>query len=167
MIRIDTQACLAMNTLALRPVLHQGSVWATWLGNGWVWYVLIACLACFGGQAGRTGSLRMALCALVGIIIYKIIKTKIARIRPCEALESIVSSMNPPDKYSFPSGHTLHATAFAILTLHTVPWLGIIVVPFSLAVIASRLVLGHHYPSDLIAGSLIGASLATMALWIL
>lgn len=164
---IDTQACLMMNTLSLRPLLHQGSIWATRLGNGVVWYSLLATLTLFGGQTGRSGALRMALCAILGILIYKIMKKKIARIRPCEALDTIISSMTPPDKYSFPSGHTMHATAFAILTLHTVPWLGVLVVPFSLAVIASRLILGHHYPSDLIAGALIGGSLAGMALWIL
>jgi len=68
------------------------------------------------------------------------------------------------DTFSFPSGHTLHAVAFTLVTLAYWPWLASLLVPFTLLTAASRVVLGLHYPSDVLAGALIGASVALASL---
>lgn len=65
---------------------------------------------------------------------------------------------------SFPSGHTLHAVSFTILFTHYEPALLAVTAPFAVLVATSRVVLGLHYPSDVMAGALIGASLATTSL---
>jgi undecaprenyl-diphosphatase len=67
---------------------------------------------------------------------------------------------DPLDQFSFPSGHTLHAVSFSILMVAHCPQLAWLVVPFALAVAASRLVLGLHYPSDVLAGAALGALIA-------
>jgi undecaprenyl-diphosphatase len=83
------------------------------------------------------------------------------RERPFIGLIGIECAMPPLDRYSFPSGHTLHAVAFTVLAVGYVPWLAVLLVPFALLVAASRVVLGLHYPSDVAVGALLGASLAS------
>ncbi|KHL67479.1 phosphoesterase, partial [Xanthomonas euvesicatoria] len=64
-----------------------------------------------------------------------------------------------------PSGHTLHAVSFSIVALAYYPWLAPLLVPFSAGVALSRVVLGLHYPSDVLAATLIGVLLASLSLW--
>ncbi|WP_155518951.1 phosphatase PAP2 family protein, partial [Xanthomonas euvesicatoria] len=71
----------------------------------------------------------------------------------------------PLDEFSFPSGHTLHAVSFSIVALAYYPWLAPLLVPFSAGVALSRVVLGLHYPSDVLAATLIGVLLASLSLW--
>src|SRR5690606_41701738 len=65
----------------------------------------------------------------------------------------------PLDRYSFPSGHTLHAACFQAMLFVAVPAAAWYVLPFTLSVAASRVVLGLHYPSDVAAGAVIGATM--------
>jgi undecaprenyl-diphosphatase len=69
----------------------------------------------------------------------------------------------PLDKFSFPSGHTLHAVVFGLVAINYFPQLSVIVVPFTAMVGLSRVVLGLHYPSDVLAGALIGTLIASLS----
>ncbi|HEV3009262.1 MAG TPA: phosphatase PAP2 family protein, partial [Burkholderiales bacterium] len=64
------------------------------------------------------------------------------------------------DRFSFPSGHTLHAIAFSLVACSYYPGLWIILWPFALVTAVSRVALGLHYPSDVIAGGALGALIA-------
>jgi undecaprenyl-diphosphatase len=66
----------------------------------------------------------------------------------------------PLDRYSFPSGHTLHAVCFTLIVVAEQPPLAWLVVPFALLVALSRVVLGLHYPTDVAAGAVLGALIA-------
>jgi undecaprenyl-diphosphatase len=86
------------------------------------------------------------------------------RERPFIRFGEIRCTTAPLDRYSFPSGHTLHAVSFAILYGSFVPQLLWILVPFALLIGLSRVVLGLHYPSDVLAGAALGALLAIASL---
>ena len=73
-------------------------------------------------------------------------------------------AMPPLDRYSFPSGHTLHAVSFAWQAIAHFPALSWILVPAASLIALSRVVLGLHYPTDVLAGAAIGALLAACGL---
>ena len=134
------------------------------LGDGVFWYALmIALLAIPRLHAGRA-VLHMALTGALCTLLYKWLKGKTLRPRPFAIHPDVLCTSEPLDQFSFPSGHTLHAVAFSVVACAYFPGLAWIVVPFSLLVAASRVVLGLHYPSDVLAGTLIGAVVATISL---
>ena len=77
---------------------------------------------------------------------------------------AIICSAKPLDQFSFPSGHTLHAVGFSVVAVAYFPVLIWLVLPFTLLVAASRVILGLHYPSDVLAGALVGLSIADTVL---
>ena len=90
----------------------------------------------------------------------------LVRERPFIRHPGITLAMPPLDRYSFPSGHTLHAVAFTWQAVANFPELAWVLVPLASLIAASRVVLGLHYPSDVLAGGAIGAALALPALYI-
>ncbi len=134
------------------------------LGDGWFWYALLAVLPLIYGHTGAVAALHMGLTALVGIAIYKYLKERLVRDRPFLKNNEIECGAPILDHYSFPSGHTLHASSFATMLLYYYPTLFWIVLPFVILVALSRVLLGLHYPSDVIAGGAIGFLLARLSL---
>jgi undecaprenyl-diphosphatase len=106
----------------------------------------------------------MALAATAGVLIYKILKLKLVRERPYITNGGIRLGAQPLDRYSFPSGHTLHAANFTIMFGDLDPILLFLALPFAILVAVSRVVLGLHYPSDVLVGALIGSCIAVAAI---
>ena len=136
------------------------------LGDGGFWYALIVLLPVVYGEAGLYPALRMAVVGFVAVALYKYLKTRLVRERPYIARAGIVPGTRALDRYSFPSGHTLHAVSFTTLGVSSFPELAWLLVPFAVLVAASRVVLGLHYPSDVAAGGVIGAALAMAGMYI-
>jgi undecaprenyl-diphosphatase len=135
-------------------------------GDGVLWYSLMIALALFFGPEGRVAALQCALAGTVGLLLYRGLKGVLVRERPFITHRSIVCGHRPLDRFSFPSGHTLHAVNFTILIGSFVPAALIVLVPVAFLIALSRVVLGLHYPSDVLAGALLGAGIAgaTLAL---
>lgn len=146
--------------LAWIRVLFQA---ASRLGDGLVWYVLIGALPLAYGLPAVRPALVMAVTGLTGILIYKWLKSRLLRERPFIRHPGITLAMPPLDRYSFPSGHTLHAVSFTWLAVERFPELAWILIPIAGLIAGSRVVLGLHYPSDVLAGGAIGATLALIA----
>lgn len=163
---LEQQLCLRINALARQPGVRRLFAVVSRLGDGAFWYVLMAGCALGLGPAGRIAALQMAIAALVGVAVYGELKRRLVRERPFISHAGIVCATPPLDRYSFPSGHTLHAVLFTTLALAWFPLLALVLVPFALLVAASRVILGLHYPTDVLAGALLGWSIAQLALWL-
>ncbi len=126
------------------------------IGDGWIWYAVIAGLWIGGGDRGSSAAIRMFCVAAADLAIYWIIKRWIARPRPFHTCPGIRECARSLDEFSFPSGHTLHSVAFSVIMTAYYPMSAFVVWPFTILVATSRVVLGLHYPSDVIVGGLIG-----------
>jgi len=136
------------------------------LGNGIFWYTLMAALVLTQGQAALPVVARMLLAAGLGLMAYKWLKAKTSRPRPYQVYQVISAAAPALDRFSFPSGHTLHAVSFSLVACQSIPELAWLVWPFTGLVALSRPVLGLHYPSDVLAGAALGALIAQLVLLI-
>lgn len=153
--------CLRFNQASRRAWIRTLFGAASRLGDGVFWYGLMLALLAFQGWQAVVPVVHMLAVGGVCLAVYKWLKEKTLRPRPFELNREISLGAAPLDQFSFPSGHTLHAFAFSIVLLAYYPTLAWLVAPFTLLVAASRLVLGLHYPSDVLAGAVIGASIAS------
>ena len=134
------------------------------LGDGLFWYGLMGAMVWLDGIEGLRASAHLAAVGAVSLLLYKGLKRWTRRPRPYAADRRIRAWVAPLDEFSFPSGHTLHAVAFTIVALAYYPMLAWLLVPFTASVAASRVVLGLHYPSDVLAATGIGSVLALSSL---
>jgi undecaprenyl-diphosphatase len=156
----DVQVCLSFNRASrLHPVLLLFRA-VSWLGNGLLWYALMLALLLQDPLNAFGPVIHMAGTALAAMFTYKLLKRGTLRPRPYQVHQHIAAGAAPLDQFSFPSGHTLHAVAFSIVACAHYPSLAIMLLPFTLLVAASRMVLGLHYPSDVLAGALLGGLIA-------
>lgn len=134
------------------------------LGDGIIWYAMLLLLPIFSGKTGLVAAISMAIGALMGLLIYKGLKHMLVRERPFISHPDIDCLTAPLDRYSFPSGHTLHAVFFAVVASSWFPVFGPLLLSFAVLVALSRPVLGLHYPTDVLVGGLIGWLLARAVL---
>jgi undecaprenyl-diphosphatase len=156
--------CRTLNSASSFPLLCHSMRVASRLGDGIAWYLLIIALPFLYGPAAVRPAITMALTGIAGVLLYKVLKHTFVRERPFITHSAIARVAAPLDRYSFPSGHTLHAVSFtwqAVAHFGDLAW---ILVPFAALVAASRVVLGLHYPSDVLVGAVIGALLAELGL---
>jgi undecaprenyl-diphosphatase len=130
------------------------------IGDGHYGYVGLLLLFLVLGSAAVPVVAQALVVAMVGHVLYKSLKRTTARPRPIHAAVGFDFTVPPLDRYSFPSGHTLHAVAFAFVASGHAPLLAWILVPFALLIALSRVVLGLHYPTDVLAGAGLGSLLA-------
>jgi undecaprenyl-diphosphatase len=165
--RWDERACARLNrAIRFRALLHlfRG---ISWLGDGILWYGLMLGLLLAQGADAAAPVTHMAGTGLVCTLLYRMLKKGTLRPRPFEVHAHIAAGAAPLDRFSFPSGHTLHAVGFSLVAAAYYPVLAPLLAATTLAVAASRIVLGLHYPSDVLAGAALGALVAFASLNIL
>jgi len=149
-----------LHRAAAMPFVMSALIGVSRLSDGILWYATILVLPWVAGASGTACALRMTALGAVDLVIYKILKQHFARPRPYVACPDIRACTRSLDEHSFPSGHTLHAVAFSCMLCAYWPAIGWIVWPFTAVVALARVVLGLHYPSDVVAGAAIGAFMA-------
>lgn len=156
--------CLKINRACAHHPLRTFFAWVSRMGDGIFWYALMISLVLLDGIAGLAASVHLAATGLVALMLYKLLKRWTRRPRPYASDARIRAWIAPLDEFSFPSGHTLHAVAFSLVAMAHYPRLAWLLVPFTASVAASRVALGLHYPSDVLAATVIGSALATLSL---
>lgn len=133
----------------------------TFLGNiGWFW-LLTAVLLMVPEKTRSVGAAALVSIVLGFLITNLALKNLVNRIRPYDAVAAIVPLIPPQADSSFPSGHTCASFAAALIYMRMLPKkIGIPAVLLAAMIGFSRLYLGVHYPSDVLAGFLVayGAS---------
>ncbi len=157
---LEIGICLRINGLSRREFVRRFFSVVSRLGDYPAWVAAGIVVAIMQGADAIPFVVQAAVTAAAGIAAYKLLKKKLVRERPYIANGSIVLGEAPLDRYSFPSGHTLHAVSLTTLYASYEPMLSWLLVPYALLVAASRIILGLHYPSDVIAGAALGATLA-------
>lgn len=129
-------------------------------------YFFIGLLAwILGGKSGKTFFYTGLLAYAIELPVYAVLKNSIRRTRPCHGLQGLDALINPSDRFSFPSGHTAAACVFATLVAVFVPMLAVPAFIGAGMIGLSRVLLGVHYPSDILAGAALGVSMALLALF--
>jgi len=164
--RRDADWCLRTNHWCAHRGVRALFALASRLGDGMAWYALMAGMVVFDGLHGVLAAAHLAATGGIALALYRLLKRWTKRPRPFAFDARIRAWVAPLDEFSFPSGHTLHAVAFTLVALAHYPMLAWVLVPFAATVAASRVVLGLHYPSDVLAATAIGPSIAAAALWV-
>ena len=131
-----------------------------WLSNGWLYGVLVAGLLWFHPPRVFLAIVAAALAVAGAHAIYRWMKPAAARPRPCDIDPSLKPMLRTLDQYSFPSGHCMTLTCVLIPITTAVPQLAGLAALLWLLIAWARLATAHHYPTDLIAGTILGALVA-------
>ena len=139
----------------------------THLGDmGLLWIVLSLVMLCFR-PTRKAGCL--SLCAMMlGLLCTNVaLKHLVGRVRPWLTVEGLVPLIAENDPNSFPSGHSCAAFAAAGVWLRALPrrWMGAAGVVLAAVMALSRLYVGVHFPSDVLAGTCVGL-LCSQAVWL-
>ena len=132
----------------------------TSLGDaGFLWILLGLALLC-SRKYRRTGAAVLLSLAADLVICNLLLKNMVARVRPCDLNPAVQLLIAHPSDFSFPSGHTCASFAAAFALYKTLPgkrkiW-KVLCIVLAVLISFSRLYVGVHYPSDVLAGALIG-----------
>ena len=133
-------------------------------GNGYYYPAIPALVFLFQPEMAPLFFLTALVAYAVEVPLFVLMKHWVKRDRPCEVLDDIQNRIIPSDQFSFPSGHTSAAFVMATLIGYFFPLLALPVYLWALLVGLSRIYLGVHYPTDILAGIFIGSLTAGVSI---
>ncbi len=142
------------------PVLDDVFVWITFLGDSGILWIVLGCIMAATKKYRKYG-LALLITMVIGFLIGNLaLKNLIARPRPCWRNSEIVLLISNPKDFSFPSGHSMHSFIGATMIWFANRKWGIAAFILAGLIAVSRIYLQVHYPTDVLAGVLLGIVLA-------
>lgn len=156
----DASALLCIQDFIRMPFLNAIMVFFSTIGNLGLLWIALGLVLLFPKRT-RRGGVDILICLAIAYIINDlVIKELVARVRPYDTIEGLKILVSPLSSFSFPSGHANSSFAAAMaLTLAFGKKGAWAYIPASLIAI-SRCYVGVHYPSDVIAGMIVGTLVA-------
>ena len=158
----DTNGFLALNQLTSSPVITDLAIIITYFGSELV-LIPLALLTYFLSKSSKLESASLAVLAVaLADVVLIIVKALYVRQRPSEALKGLFTVNTPLGvelDSSFPSGHTTRAFAFATLASLKLGRKYSFLLLIAVGVGISRVIIGVHFPLDVIGGGLLGSAI--------
>lgn len=163
---IDSSILYFMQDHVQNHFLNLIMIFITNLGNMGLIWILIAIALLFTNKFRKVGILM--LCALVinTILGEVILKHMFQRPRPFNTLQHLDLLIKKPQSYSFPSGHTSSAFACAVILAYYVKKAAVPSIILACLIAFSRVYLTVHYPSDVLAGIVLGIISAMITIYL-
>lgn len=161
---IDRLTYLWFNRIQQRPTIISAFRTISHTGDGHL-YVALGLFLFYLQTFQSLAFIKTALIAfLVEIPCFIMLKALIKRDRPFVHLTDCSIAITPSDKFSMPSGHTAAAFLMAFLVSHYYFEFSVMAYLWAAGIGISRVILGVHYPSDIIVGAILGMSCAYLSL---
>ena len=161
----DSAILLWLQNSFRNPVLNPIMIFITHLGDkGLFWIALTLLFLCF--RKTRRAGVTSAISMTIGLIVVNVIlKNWLARIRPYELIEELELIIEKQHDFSFPSGHATNALACAWVMFRLLDKkVGVPALILALLICFTRLHVGVHYPTDVLAGIIVGIFAAELAI---
>ena len=126
-------------------------------GDGYLYAAIGIIAHLYDNSSGNQYVATNLLAFVIELPTYLVLKNLIKRDRPNVAISHITAFIIPSDKFSFPSGHSAAAFLMAVTTSYFYPELASYSILYASLVGISRVLLGVHYPSDILAGACLGS----------
>lgn len=159
-LQFDSAILLWIQDFVRNPILDPFFIFITHLGDAGIFWIALSLFFCIFKKTRKAGI--FALAALILSVLFNnvFLKNVIGRIRPYEIIAGLECLVKHATDASFPSGHTGASIAAATVYLKELPKkFSIPALVLAILIGLSRLYIGIHYPTDVIAGALTGAAL--------
>ncbi len=139
----------------------------TRLGDAGSLWVVLSIVLLVINKTRKVGAASAVSLILTFVVVNVGIKNLVARTRPYEVIDGLVSLVGKQSDFSFPSGHSAHAFAVGVVILIMMPRkIGVPIFVISVLMAFSRLYVGVHYPTDVIAGAFLGTLMALVGVYV-
>ena len=144
-------------------------VLASRAGDGPTWVLLGLIMLIFGDSPGRSAAPVLVVSSMICIGVFKLVKSTTSRKRPFEEFADLPMDFRtpPPDRFSFPSGHSMNAFAVAVVYGYYFPFMLIPLLALAALIAASRVFFSLHYPSDVTVGAAVGILVASAVIHVI
>lgn len=165
--QMDAAVLLFIQNNIRNEILTPVMIAFTHLGDSGILWIILSVLLLIPRKTRRAGVLSLAAMVITFLICNMWLKNYVARTRPYEVINGLQLMIAKADDFSFPSGHASSSFAAAVsIWKNTNKGLGAICIIVASLIAFSRLYVGIHYPSDVIAGLVIGTLVALLLFWI-
>lgn len=164
--QLDTFLFYKCHLLSNNPIKNV-SVWISRTGDGYLYFAIALLIFLAGTQHGELFFYTALAAFAIEVPVYIGLKNLVKRNRPFNKLKAFQSHIAPSDKFSMPSGHTAAAFVFTSLVAAFYPEFTVLAYCWASLIGLARVLLGVHFPGDILAGGLLGYGCAQIALNVL